>query len=68
MTQITLSPRTLRAMRLVRIAAWTGVALCAGIQLFRPETGLAEALEPSVFKASANVQACGCAKHMGNIS
>ena len=68
MTQLILSPRALNALRLVRIAAWAGIALCAGIWAFQPDAGLADVQSPSLFKTDVATPACGCAKQQGSIT
>ncbi|MBN8501146.1 MAG: hypothetical protein J0M19_08360 [Sphingomonadales bacterium] len=68
MTQLTLSPRTLRVMRFVRIAAWAGIAVCVAIQLFQLETGLAGAPARPVFQTGVGTSACVCTSQPESLS
>lgn len=69
MNNIILSPRSITALRVVRIAAWLAVAFCLGITFAAP--ALSPALElhaahPAAHQMSAST--CGCSAKQGNIS
>lgn len=65
MNNIILSPRSITALRVVRIAAWLAVAFCLGITFAAP------ALSPALELQAAHqmgASTCGCSAKQGNIS
>lgn len=68
MNSITLSPRFIKALRTVRIAAWLAVAFCLGTHFAAPppESFQHQAAHPAPPMIGAS--SCGFAVHEGTIS
>ena len=69
MNTFTLSPRSITALRAVRIGAWVAVALCLGANFVAPATPSApefHAATPASHLTGAST--CGCSSKQGTIS
>lgn len=69
MNSIVLSPRSITALRVVRIAAWLAVAFCLGVTFAAPAPSPAlelHAAHPASHLMSAAT--CGCSAKQGYIS
>lgn len=67
MENLTLSSRTVTALRAVRIGAWVAVALCLGVNLVAPSP----AQEPDSAQSASHLtgaSTCGCLTKQGTIS
>ena len=69
MNTFTLSPRSITALRVVRIGAWVAVALCLGANFAASVTSSAPELHsapPASHLTGAST--CGCSSKQGTIS
>lgn len=68
MNSITLSPKSITALRVVRIVAWLAVAVCIGVHFAAPSPEGLELNSRHPVSQVNDASSCGCNTNKGTIS